>query len=98
MKETTENALLYFVSANCVTGYLSVGALQFLWGLMHGVQMIALTSLFNVDFPQNVREIVQTLWSLISFDILKLESRLSTVFDFKETEAFHTTYDADGEA
>lgn len=88
VNDAVDNTLLCFISTNCFIGYMSAGALQFLWGLIHGVQMIALTSLFDVDFPSNIRPIVQTLWKLISFDFLSLERRLGEVLDFKETEAF----------
>lgn len=60
--------------------------------------MIALTSLFDVIFPPNIKTIVQRLWSLVQFDFLNIEDKLGEIFEFRETEAFLTTYDEDGEA
>ena len=60
--------------------------------------MIALTSLFNVKFPPLTKLIVQTLWALVALDFFEIEDRLGEILDFKETEAFLTVYDEDGEA
>lgn len=59
--------------------------------------MIAFTSLFDIDIPENVKHVVQTLWELVNLDLLNIEAFLSEVLSFRETEAFKTEYDKDGE-
>ena len=93
----TEDCLKGFLAANVILAYFSAGAIQVLWGLIHGFQMIAFTSLFDIDIPENVKHVVQTLWELVNLDLLNIEAFLSEVLSFRETEAFKTEYDKDGE-
>ena len=59
--------------------------------------MIAFTSLFDIDIPLNVKLVVQTLWELVTLDLLNIEAVLSELLSFRETEAFNTEFDKDGE-
>lgn len=80
----------YSLCANAVIGLFSSGALQWLWGQINSMQMILLTSLFNVNFPVKAKHTMKVLWKMLTLDFLQLEALASKVFDFRETEAFYT--------
>ena len=41
------------MGANIVVGLFMSGVLQYLWGMIHSLQMMVLTALFNIYTPTN---------------------------------------------
>ena len=49
----TENMLMTFLGANLALSIVSAGFLQYLWGMLNTMQIIVLTSLFEIDVHMN---------------------------------------------
>ena len=60
--------------------------------------MIVLTALFNVKIPFNAHMIMITLLSLVSLEAIDTEPLLEGMFEFRETEAFMTVIDEQGDS
>ena len=96
VQETFNDSMRGVLISNAIIAYFSGSALQYLWGLIHSIQLTVFTSLFNVEFPENAKMVLSLMWELIIFDFFHIEQLVSEI-EFRETEAFQTTYDQDGE-
>ena len=48
-------------------------SLSMLWGLIHGIQVVAYLMLFNIPIPGNVLDITTVLYELATFDLIPEE-------------------------
>ena len=53
IEEVTSSSLIAWFSANFFLSFFSSGFLQFLWSMINTLQIVMLTSLFNLEFPDN---------------------------------------------
>ena len=70
--------------------------LQYLWGMVNAAQVIVFSSIYRLRFPENVKEVTERIWKILTLDIFNTQELLELIFDFRETEAFVTEYDEDG--
>lgn len=56
-----------------------------------------LTVLFPIDFPENAEMIMIMFLKLCALDFFDTEGYLQSMFGFRETEAYETFVDAEGE-
>ena len=63
---------------------------------MNVVQIVIMTSLFRLKQPANSSGIMQTIWRLVSLDIIETGPIFDSMFRFRETEAYLTEYDEYG--
>ena len=97
MVETTEKGLIGFFASNIIISIFAASFLQFLWGLINTLQIIMLTTLFDLQIPINAKMVMTMLMQLCAMDFLHTETIFNTLFKFRETPAFRTIEYANGE-
>ena len=80
--------LAIFSAGASVGSFFMSFLLMFLFGLINGLQIQALSALFFVRMPSNAYDIMVMIMNLVSFDILKTEKMYKKIFSFSETESF----------
>lgn len=93
----TENALKAFFGANIIFSFFSAGMLQYLWGLINTLQMIVMTSLFQLEIPPNADMVMLMILKMCSLEFVNTGWVLEKIFNFRETESMNTKYDSNGE-
>ena len=68
VKDAFEDAIKSVIGANVVLGLFIAGALQYMWGMIHSLQMIVLTALFNIYSPTNANIILVSILQLTAYD------------------------------
>lgn len=97
MAANTENALKAFFGANILVSFFSAGMLQYLWGLINTLQMIVMTSLFQLVIPPNADMVMLMILKMCSLDFVNTGWLLAKLFNFRETESMNTKFDSNGE-
>lgn len=94
---SAQNTLMAYFGANIIFSILGSGLLQFLWGLINTLQIIMLTSLFDLHFPDNANRIMTMIMKLCAADFIDTDWVFIKVFGFRETRVFKSNINADGE-
>ena len=55
-----------------------------------------LTSLFNLNLPENASKIMKTVMKLTAFHFIDTDSVLTNIFGFRETMPFNSEVNSDG--
>ena len=97
IEEATLRTLIFWFSANFVMSIFSSGFLQFLWSMINTLQIVMLTSLFNLEFPDNATVIMTMIMKMCSADLADTESLFKAVFGFRDTATFQSNINVDGE-
>ena len=71
-----EDAVIVIAASSFVISFFLAGVLQFLWGMINGLQMIVLSILFSVLFPANAETVFITIMSLVNMDMFHSEDIL----------------------
>ena len=67
--------------------------ISYLWGIVNGLQLIAMTSLFRIKLPTNVQVVFVEILKLAAFDLFQTETIYMKIFRFSKTESFSTSFD-----
>ena len=67
--------------------------LSYLWGIINGLQLIAMACLFRIRLPTNVQVVFIEILKLAAFDLFKTETIYKFIFNFSETESFSSSFD-----
>ena len=78
-----------FLSGNLVFTIFASVVITYIWSMINGLQVIALTSLFKVNIPINVSSVLFKILQLANFDLFKVGWLLQKIFHFSETPAFN---------
>ena len=84
-KEYTQNTMIAWFSANLGMSIFASFMLTFLWSMINSLQIIMLTSLFNLEFPILASQIMATLMKLLALDFIDTDSAFEEIFGFEET-------------
>ena len=88
MEEVAQYSLIAWFSANFLLSLFTSGFLQFLWSMINTLQIVMLTSLFNLEFPDNATRIMTMIMQLCAADFTDTESFFNEVFGFRDTDVF----------
>ena len=95
MKETAETvaasstgALAVFLGSNLILGIFLSFILTYLWGMINSLQIVTLTTLFNLTIPDNANVIMEAILALMSLEVIDTDSMFVAVFGFRETQMF----------
>jgi hypothetical protein len=93
ISSTVESAMTFVFTGNIViTAFASV-AMYFLWGMINGLQLIALTCLFKIRLPANVMQVNLEILQVAAFDFFQSDVILQAVFNFTETPSFSQDFE-----
>jgi len=67
--------------------------LCYVWGIVNGLQIIAMTCLFRIRLPANVQIVFVEILKLAAFDMFKTEALYMKIFNFSKTDSFNTAFD-----
>ena len=67
--------------------------ISYLWGIVNGLQLIAMTCLFRIKLPTNVQVVFVEILKLAAFDLFQTETIYMKIFRFSQTESFSTSFD-----
>ena len=67
--------------------------MSYLWGIVNGLQLIAMTCLFRIRLPTNVQVVFVEILQLAAFDLFKTETIYMKIFNFSETKSFSSSFD-----
>ena len=67
--------------------------LIYLWGLINGLQLNAMTCLFKIRLPTNVQTTFIQIMKLAAFDFLQTEALYMKIFRFSPTPSFNSSFD-----
>ena len=81
-----------FTSNIVLTAFASI-AMYFLWGMINGLQLIALTCLFTIRLPANVMSVNIEILQVAAFDLFHSDVILQKIFNFSSTPSFNTVFD-----
>ena len=85
-----KNTVGTFIAANGIFIYFLQPVLNFLWGLINCLQVIVLTSLFNMnEMPINVKTYMVDLLKMMAFDAFRTEEIILFVFNIPETKSYN---------
>lgn len=62
-----------FFTGNFALSFVFGGLLQFIWGMINALQVIMLSTLFNVDIPLNAYMIMEVILKLCALDFFSTE-------------------------
>lgn len=96
-KKASKTSLMTFFGANVVLGIFSAGLIQYLWGMINTLQIIMLTSLFDLNFPLNANEVMTIIMQLCAMDVFDTDSIFIQIFGFRETKVFKSKLNSEGE-
>ena len=85
---TAKSGLTAWFSANFFLSFFSSGFLIFLWSMINTLQIIMLTSLFNLDIPKNAKTIMTTVMNLCAAEFVNTDAWFVEIFGFRETKVF----------
>ena len=95
--EMVKNTVGTFIAANGIFIYFLQPVLNFLWGLINCLQVIVLTSLFNMnEMPINVKTYMVDLLKMMAFDAFRTEEIILYVFNIPETKSYNQIFDDAG--
>jgi len=80
-----EMALTAVFSSNLVLTVFASIAMYFLWGMINGLQLIALTCLFKIRLPSNVMSVNIEILKIAAFDLFQSDWFLMKIFRFSDT-------------
>ena len=58
-----------FFGTNVFISLFNASAWQYLWGLINAIQIIILSSLFEIYLPINAAIVIEAIWHLVSLDV-----------------------------
>ena len=61
---------------------------MFLWSMINTLQIIMLTSLFDLDIPKNAKTIMTTIMNLCAAEFVNTDSWFKKIFEFRDTKVF----------
>lgn len=82
---TMEMTLTAVFSSNLVLTVFASIAMYFLWGMINGLQLIALTCLFKIRLPSNVMSVNIEILKIAAFDLFQSDWFLMKIFRFSDT-------------
>lgn len=90
---TVKSTLTVVFSSNIVLTVFTSAVLFYLWGMINGLQLIAMTCLFKIRLPTNVQTAFIQIMKLAAFDFLQTESLYMKIFKFSPTTPFSPSFD-----
>ena len=75
-------SLSAFFSGNLALTIFTSIVIFYLWGMINGLQLIAMTCLFRIRLPANVSSIMNEILKLANFDLLRTGWIIDKVFRF----------------
>ena len=86
-------SLSAFFSGNLALTIFTSIVIFYLWGMINGLQLIAMTCLFRIRLPANVSSIMNEILKLANFDLLRTGWIIDKVFRFSETPSFSASFE-----
>lgn len=69
----SQSVIISSVSTNLILSIFQAYVIQYLWGLINAIQIIMLTSLFDLQIPKLAEVTMFKMMELTNLDILHLE-------------------------
>jgi hypothetical protein len=69
MATTVKSGMTVIFSGNIVVTIFTSTILCYLWGIVNGLQLIAMTCLFRIKLPTNVQVVFVEILKLAAFDL-----------------------------
>jgi hypothetical protein len=91
--EALSKSMTLFFTSNMVITVFSSIVIYFLWAMINGLQVIALTCLFKIRLPANVMTFNVEILKLAAFDLFQTTWLLQSVFGFSETPSFSSVFE-----
>ena len=85
---SSSGALAVFLGSNLILGAFMSFILTYLWGMINALQIVTLTTLFNLDIPDNANIIMEAILALMSLEVVDTDSLFVSWFGFRETQLF----------
>lgn len=73
LAQAISTTMTFLFSSNVVVAGFASVVLYFLWGMINGLQLIALSSLFKIKLPANVNVVNIEILRVAAFDLFKTE-------------------------
>jgi hypothetical protein len=67
--------------------------MYFLWGMINGLQLIALTCLFKIRLPSNVMSVNIEILKIAAFDLFQSDWILMKIFNFSDTPSISPEFE-----
>ena len=81
------------VGANVLVGLFMAGALQYMWGMIHSLQMIVITALFDLYTPTNANIIMVSILQLTAYDFYQTEELYGEVLGLKQGSSLNPIFE-----
>jgi len=82
-----------FVSSNLLLTIFSSILIAYLWGMINGLQIIAMTCLFKVRLPNNVLVVNVEILKIAAFDLFHTSDLYQKIFQFTDTPSYSTIFE-----
>ena len=92
IKAVVGASLNVFLSGNLVFTIFASVVITYIWSMINGLQVIALSSLFKVRIPAVALVVLTTILQLAAFDLFKVGTLLQKIFSFSDTPAFNSSF------
>ena len=91
--QTVDGGMKAVMAGNLALTIFFTAVIYFLWGMINGMQVISLTSLFRVRLPPNVYTVMIQILKLSAFDLFQTEIWYKAIFKFSENQAFSPIFE-----
>ena len=96
ISKRSEESFEILLGANMVATTIFSTSMQFMWGLVNTLQLIALTIFFDTLSPVNVQSVLINILKISNFDLYPTDQIYEKVFDFTETQPFNSLFEETG--
>jgi hypothetical protein len=93
LASVVNSSLSVFFSSNMALTIFTSVIIFYLWGMINGLQLIAMTCLFRIRLPANVMSVMIEILKLANFDLLRTGWLIDKIFKFSDTPSFSATFE-----
>ena len=91
--KNSANTILF---GNLVLNIFMSSSIQMLWGTINTLQLIVMTTLFNLNFPDNCIVMFNIVADISQFSLVPTTSIVNRLFTFGPSEAVNDNFEAMG--